>query len=272
MSRRMWIGFNVLLLALCGFACQGGQGLQAAGTLYVVEQEDIDPALTGQYEKGVQLAIASMQKAKLGPELNWSASQYQSSYFYIFQVGSLAEIDLDSPQMRARNAQLATAMDEATYGKFASLTTPAIRGNHLSVLEPLPEFSYQPANSVVKDPKYNYVEILRVQAGHVERFQEVTAEIIGAVKQSDYPMGFTAYRTVIGDGKVFFDHGRTYYFIAPYDSRSQFYEEHPFSAALEKAVGKARGNQLYADQLKCLVTMESYDYRLRPDMGYQAAK
>ncbi len=263
---------RLLLLPLGLLAWQGCEARQAARTLYVVEQEDIDPALAPQYEEGVQLAVAAMQEANLGSDMSWVATQYQSSYFYVFQVGSLGEIDLDSPQAQARNAQLATAMDEATFAQFATLTTPAIRGNHLSVMEPVPEYSYEPADSVVENPQFNHVVTLRVQAARVEQFEQATAEIIAAIRESAYPIGFNTYRTVIGDGRVFFDRGRTYYFIVPFDSRSQFYEEHPFGAALEEAVGAERAAQLLGGQLSSVVTMETHDYRLRPDMSYQAAR
>lgn len=265
-TRSLWL----LLLGL--LAWQGCEAQEAARTLYVVEQEDIDPALNSQYEQGVQLAIAAMQKANLGSDMSWGATQYQSSYFYVFQVGSLAELDLNSRQARARGAQLATAMDEATFAQFATLTTPAIRGNHLSVMEPVPEFSYAPADTVVENPQFNHVVTLRVQAARAEQFEQATAEILAAIRKSDYPIGFNAYRTVIGDGRVFFDRGRTYYFIAPFDTRSQFYEEHPFNEALAEAVGAERAAQLLGDQLNSLLSMETHDYRRRPDMGFQATK
>ena len=194
----------LLLLPLGLLAWQGCEAQQAARTLYVVEQEDIDPALTAQYEEGVQLAVAAMQEANLGSDMSWVATQFQSSYFYVFQVGSLGEIDLDSPQARARGEQLATAMDEATFARFASLTTPAIRGNHLSVMEPVPEFSYEPPNSVVENPQYNHVVTLRVQAARVAQFEQATAEIVAAARESGYPIGFNTYRTVIGDGTGLF--------------------------------------------------------------------
>ena len=272
MSKTMRSIRSLWLLPLGLLAWQGCMAQEAARTLYVVEREDIDPALTAQYEEGVQLAVAAMQEANLGSDMSWVATQYQSSYFYVFQVGSLAEIDLDSPQARARSAQLATAMDEATFAQFASLTTPAIRGNHLSVMEPVPEFSYEPADSVVENPQFNHVVTLRVQAARAEQFEQATAEILAAIRESDYPIRFNAYRTVIGDGRVFFDRGRTYYFIAPFDSRSQFYEEHPFNTALAEVVGAERAAQLLGDQLSTLLTIETHDYRLRPDMGYQAAR
>ena len=263
-------GLSLLPLGL--LAWQGCAAQDTARTLYVVEQEDIDPALTAEYEEGVRLAVAAMQEADLGSDMSWVATQFQSSYFYVFQVESLAELDLDSPRAQARSAQLATAMDEATFAEFASLTTPAIRGNHLSVMEPVPEFSYQPSESVVENPQFNHVVTARVQAARVEQFEQATAEIVAAAGESGYPLAFNTYRTVIGDGRVFFDRGRTYYFIVPFDSRSQFYEEHPFGAALAEAVGEERANQLLADQLGSVLSMETHDYRLRPDMGYQAAR
>lgn len=270
MSKRVFaLGLCLLLAVLNGTPTSS---LQSARQLFVVEQEWINPALTEQYEEGVRFALAGMRKARLGPEMNWDAAQHHSSYFYIFQVQSLDELDLLSPRMKQRTQQLGKAMDEAAARRFAGLTTPAIRGNHLSVLEPVAEFSYQPASSVVKAPRYNYVDIVRVQAGKVEQFKAVTGRIIEALRKADYPIGFTAFRTVIGDGKVFFDEGRTYYFVAPYDNRSQFYEQHPFSGALEKGLGKQDAERLLAEYLKCLNGHESYDYQRRPDLSYQAGK
>lgn len=260
------LGGLVLLAATGSVAC----GQQTSRSLFVMEEEWIDPSLTAEYEEGVRLATTSMREANLGPEVNWEARQHGSSYFYIFQVGSLNEIDLSSREAKARNAQLARAMDEETYGRFHELTTPAIRGNHLSVLEPVDQFSYQAADSAVEAPEFSHVNILRVQSAKLEQFQTVITGIIGALEKAEHQIGFHVYRPVIGDGKVFFDNARTYYFVSPYDSRSQFYEEYPIGASLVKALGEDGAKEILSDLMKCLIEMESFDYVIRPDLGYRA--
>ena len=75
MSQTMRSIRSLWLLPLGLLAWQGCMAQEAARTLYVVEREDIDPALTAQYEEGVQLAVAAMQEANLGSDMSWVASQ-----------------------------------------------------------------------------------------------------------------------------------------------------------------------------------------------------
>ena len=60
---------------------------QALEQRYILEQENIDMALTAQYEDGVRLSIAAMHRAGLGAEFNWQASHLNAisrSFFILF--------------------------------------------------------------------------------------------------------------------------------------------------------------------------------------------
>ncbi len=200
--------------------------------------------------------------------MSWVATQYQSSYFYVFQVGSLGEIDLDSPQAQARSAQLATAMDEATFAQFATLTTPAIRGNHLSVMEPVPEYSYEPADSVVENPQFNHVVTLRVQAARVEQFEQATAEIIAAIEGIGLPdrVQHLSYGDRRRDGSSSIAGGpiisSCHSTAGPSSTRNT-----PSARRWKKRSGAERAAQLLGDQLSSVVTMETHDYRLAAGHG-----
>ncbi|MFP6837560.1 MAG: hypothetical protein VB948_15805 [Pseudomonadales bacterium] len=251
MSRRILLASLLLLTS--------AHAQQAPRQLYVLEQENIDMALTAQYAEGVHLAIAAMRTARLGPDFNWRGSQHGNTYFYISQV--------QSPSDQARSARLATAIDKATYDRFASLTDGAIRSRQLSVLEPVPEFSYVPADPIVQ-PRLNYVDIVQVHAARVDQFTEATTRTIAALKAAGYPIGFTTYRVVAGSPNP--NDGPSYYLISPYNTRSQFYEEHPLVAAIEEALGKAEAMQLLAGQQKNLLSGQSFDHIRRSDLSYRS--
>ncbi len=236
----------------------------------VVEEEAVDPALARHYEEGIALFVEAMRRAQVGPELNWVASKHGQTYYYVFTIASLEDLDPQAAHVQQRTQRLMEAVGEKTVSRFMELVAPAIRGNQLYVLEPVENYSFRPTESVVKDPKYVFIEIHRLRADMIDQYDQVMERFIEAVRRIDHPLGWSAYRTITGDGRPFHVAGRTYYYISPYDSKSQFYEEHWFGAVVEQALGTEGAKQLGADMMKCLVGLETFDHSLRSDLSYQA--
>ena len=147
------------------------------------------------------------------------------------------------------------------------MTNAVILTRHWSVLEPAPRLSYQPMKPIVQ-PQLNYVDIVQVHAARVEQFFEATKQTIAALKDAGYPIGFKTYRVVEGNPNP--DAGPSYYLVSPYNTRSQFYQEHPLVGALQKALGEEEATRLLLGQRQNLISGQSFDHGRRPDLSYQA--
>lgn len=265
-----WTFLSVLILPLMiGGSGSGTLAQQPAPRFFVVEEEVVDPARTEQYEQAMKTIVEAMKKARIGTEASWNASQHGQSHFYIFTAQSLDELDLQSTRLQRVQKQMKEGIDADTYRRFVATIVPAVQSTRLFALERAEDFGYQPANSVVKDPKYSFVQVHRVRADMRDQYRTLISRTIEALRKVGYPIGWRAFRVVIGEGRAFFDEGRTYYYVARYDSQSQFYEQHPLSAALENALGKEGAKQLTSELMKCLEGIEAYDSKHRPDLAYQ---
>lgn len=237
-----------------------------------LEVEDVHVALAMQYEEAVQSLVDSMGEAKLGPEFGWHASQYNMAYSYAFPLQSLDDLDPATGATKVRFGELLKAVDPEAAKKFASGTSKSVHASRLSILERVPEFNYEASHCVVEAPKHAIVDMHRVRGDSVEKYKESIRNLLGAVRKVDYPISWSAYRVVVGEGKTFYGEGRIYYYVVPFDSPYQFYEEHSFAAALYKALGEDGSKELMFEERSCLLEIEALEHRWRSDMGYMAGK
>ncbi len=235
-----------------------------------VEEEVVSTALAAQYEQGIKVLLAAMSKNGLGAEHNWNASQHNQSYFYSFAVDSLSDLDPATGVAQSRFEQLLTAIESDAAKEFAARSVPPVLSSRLSVVEWVEEFTYQPANSVVSAPKLAILDVHRVRADKIEQYKDAINRLLDAVSKVEYPIGWVAWRTVIGEGKTFYGVGRDYTYVVEFDGHAQFYEQHSFAGALEKALGVDGAGQLLLDERQCLLGMEAFEHRLRPDLSYRA--
>ncbi len=263
LERALWV--TVIPLLALGAAVSSERSERV---FYVVEEEVVEPALAQRYETGVRILVAGMRRSKLGPELGWTTAQRGQSYFYVFTVRSLDELDPRSPVTERRFQEILQGVGDETAKKFGSMTVPSpVRSVRMFVLEPVEEFSYRPARPVVEEPKLVFQEFHRVRHDMVEPYKAVIRRMLKALHKASYPIAWTAYRSVLGEGRGFFGEGRYYYYVAPFDRPSQIYQEHAFGAALEKALGKEGAQELLAEEMKCLEGFEQTELKLRPDMS-----
>jgi hypothetical protein len=260
----------VLLLGGSTVSTMAQQPPPPAARFFIVEEEVIDPALIDQYEQALKTIIAEMKKAKFGPEANWNASEHGQSRNYIFGAQSLADIEPQSSRLQQIRQQFKEKIDADVYRRFIAAVAPAVLSVRLFALEKADGYDYQPANSIVKDAKYSFVQIHRVRVDQREQYKSVMTRTIDALKKVRYPIGWNAFHIVAGEGRAFFDDGRTYYYVARFDSHSQLYDQNSLAAALESALGKEGAKQLHSDLMKTLEGIETYDNKLRPDLGYRA--
>lgn len=235
-----------------------------------IEEEVVSTALAAQYEQGIKSLLAAMRDAGLGAEYNWNARQHNQSYYYSFAVESLNDLDPVTGLVQQRFQQLLGAIGAEAAREFAALSVPPVQLSRLSVLERVEELTYQPANSVVSAPKLAVLDVHRVRADKIEPYKDSIHRLLAAVRKVEYPIGWTVWRTVIGEGKAFYGAGHDYTYFVPFDSHSQFYEQYSFASTLEKALGADGVCQLLLDERQCLLGIEAVEHRLRPDLGYAA--
>ena len=243
--------------------------MTAAKSRFVaVEVEDVDVAQADRYEQGIGTLVRSMREAKLGSEFQWHASQHDSSYFYSFPLNSLQDLDPDTGVTRQRYQHLLASVNPDAAKEFSMATVQSVQATRLFVLERVAEFTYQAPSSVVEAPKHAILDIHYLRTGQAEPYKAAIRRLMAAVGKADYPIGWSAYRMVIGEGKTFYGEGKVYYYVVPFDNPSQFYEQHSFQAALVKALGEDGARELLLDERRCLVKLETFEHRRRPDLGY----
>jgi hypothetical protein len=138
-------------------------------------------------------------------------------------------------------------------------------------MERLESYSYLPANSLIRQPKFAFVDVHRVRADMHGPYQALVRGLVEAMCSAGYPFGWSAFRTVIGEGRTFYGPSRTYRYVVLFDDMYQFFGEHWFGAALEKAFGADGVKQYSATEKSCLQGFENFTSTLRADLSYQAA-
>ena len=242
------------------FPAAQSQQRHTGSRLILFEEEKINPALEFEYERGVTGLAEAIRTSKANKEWSWESSSRHGTYYYVWPLRSVEVLDDKSEQAQHRQKMLWDEVGQATYEKWATIYRPAVRTTKTYVLERLDDLSYQPASSAVHDPKFVFIDIHRVRNDRLPQYKAVIARFVEAVRKSGYPIGWTAYRSIIGEARM-------YCYFSPLDSQSQFYEKFPFPTALEKSLGKDGAEQLEKDIRDCMETYEYFDARLRPEMS-----
>lgn len=240
----------------------------AESRFVAVEVEDVDVAQADRYERGIETLVRSMREANLGSEFEWSASQHDFSYFYSFPLTSLQDLDPDTGVIQQRFQRLSASVDPDAADAFSIATARAVQATRLFILERVAEFTYEAPNSVVEAARHAFLDIHYVRTGQAEPYKAATRRLMEAVRKADYPLGWSAYRMVIGEGTTFYGEGKVYCYVVPFDSPSQFYEQHSFQGAMVQALGEESARELLMDERRCLVKLEGSEHRLRPDLSY----
>ena len=81
------------------------------------------------------------------------------------------------------------------------------------ILERVAEFTYEVPNSVVEAAKHAFLDIHYVRTGQAEPYKAATRRLMEAVRKADYPLGWSAYRMVIGEGTTFYGEGKVYCYV-----------------------------------------------------------
>lgn len=233
-----------------------------------VEVEDVDVAQADRYERAIETLIRSMREANLGSEFQWNASQHDFSYYYSFPLTSLQDLDPDTGVIQQRFRRLSASIDPDAADAFSMVTARAVQATRLFILERVAEFTHEAPNSVVEAAKHAFLDIHYVRTGQAEPYKKATRRLMAAARKSDYPLGWSAYRMVIGEGTTFYGEGKVYCYVVPFDSPSQFYEQHSFQGAMVQELGEESARELLMDERRCLVKLETSEHRLRPELSY----
>jgi len=235
---------------------------------FAVEEEVVDPAFSARYEEGIKLLIKAMRETEFDSAGNWNAGKHNQSYFYVFPVESLNDLDPESGLIQRRFRNLMQTAGSKLQ-QFAPLVEPAVSSARLFLLERLERLSYAPASPLVREPAYAFVDVHRVRADMHDQYEILVDGLIGAMRRVEYPFAWTAFRAIIGDGRTFYGPPRTYHYVVLFDDMWQFFKQHWFGAALKKALGADGAQQYSATEKKCLQGFENFTCTIRSDLSHR---
>jgi hypothetical protein len=245
--------------------------MKTSARYFAVEEEVVDPPLSEGYEEGIKLLVRAMHDNQSSSDANWSAAKHNQSYFYVFRVESVNDLDPESGLIQERFRNLMQT-SSSKLQKFASLTIPAVSSVRLLLAERLEGLSYTPASSIVRDPRFAFVDVHRVRGDMHDQYEALVTRLIGAMRKIGYPFAWSAFRTIIGDGRTFYGPPRNYHYVVLFDDWRQFFHQHSFSAALEEALGADGAQQYSGAQRKCLQGFENFTCAIRSDLSFQASQ
>jgi hypothetical protein len=235
---------------------------------YVAVQEDVvDPASSTDYEYWIKHLIKTMHDSPSGPG-NSYAGKHNQSYYYAFPIDSLDDVGPESRfQLRLQGMKEISGQQAR---QFVPLPISGVNSTRLSVLERLESYSYSPSTSVVQEPKFAFVDVHQVRDDMQDQYDALVRSLVAAMRKAEYPFGWSAFRTIIGEGGTFYGPPRTYHYVVLFDNMYQFFEQHWFGAALEKALGTEGARQYSVTEKKCLQGFENFTCTLRPDLSYRS--
>ena len=234
---------------------------------YVVFIETVDPKLIQEYDEGIAFLVEKMYAANIDFE-SWAASQHNESYYWILGINSLDELQTVNNRRRVKRLMEAVGADNRD--RWAATTGPAVTSTATFVVERVEELSYQPKKSIVENPKYANVDIQEILGTqNTGEYKALIMRALDAARKAEYPLPWSAYQVVIGDGGTCYGDPNAFYYVTPFETMSQYYEEHPFLSALEKTLGKKEARKLLNDVMKCQEKVEKFDFKLRPELSYR---
>src|SRR5918996_4772161 len=149
--------------------------------LIAVQEDVVVPSLSVEYEDAIKLLIRSVDKT----QVRWSAAKHNQSYFYAFPIKSLNALDSEPGQPQ-----------RSFHGIMKG---QAISSTRLSVFERFAAHSYMPASSRVAQPRFAFVDVHRVRVDQHDVYHSLVPRLVEAIGKTEYPFGWTAFRTVIGE-------------------------------------------------------------------------
>src|SRR5688572_11815596 len=230
-----------------------------------VQEEVVDPASSTDYERWIKHLVKTMYESQSGSG-NWQAGKHNQSYYYVFPIDSLNDVGPDSQFQLPFHGVWKTSGEEAP--QLAPFPISGVRSTRLSVLERLESYSYSPSSSVVREPRFAFVDVHQVRADMQGQYDALVTSLVEAMRKVEYPFRWSAFRTIIGEGRTFHGPPGTYHYVVLFDSMYQFFEQHWFGSALGKALGTEGARQYSKTEKQCLQGFENFTCTLRSDLSY----
>ncbi|CAN5772178.1 hypothetical protein BH20ACI3_BH20ACI3_32670 [soil metagenome] len=230
-----------------------------------VQEEVVDAASSADYERWIKHLVRTRYENPSGRG-TWQAGKHNQSYYYVFPIDSLNDVGLESRFQLWFQGVSETHSQEAA--QVAALPISGVRSTRLSVLERMEKYSYSPSTSVVRAPMFAFVDVHQVRADMQDQYDALVTSLVEAMRKVEYPFAWSAFRTIIGEGRTFYGPPRTYHYVVFFESMYQFFEEHWFGAAMGKALGTEGARQYSDTEKKCLQGFENFTCKLRSDLSY----
>lgn len=230
-----------------------------------VQEEVVDPACSADYERWIKHLVKTMYEGQ-SRSGNWQAGKHNQSYYYVFPIESLNEVGPESGSQLWFQGVTESPVRKAS--QVAPLSISGVRSTRLSVLEWVEKYNYSPSASVVRAPMFAFIDVHQVRADMQDQYDALVTSMVEAMRKVEYPFAWSAFRTIIGEGRTFYGPRRTYHYVLLFDNMYQFFEQHWFGAALGKALGTEGARQYSETEKKCLQRFENFTCTLRSDLSY----
>src|SRR5688572_329425 len=121
-----------------------------------VQEEVVDPASSADYECWIKHLVKTMYEGQ-SRSGNWQAGKHNQSYYYVFPIDSLNDVGPESRLYLWCQGLTGSVVRKAA--QEAPLAISGVRSTRLSVLERLERYSYSPSTSVVRAPKFAFIDV-----------------------------------------------------------------------------------------------------------------
>ncbi|RMG47951.1 MAG: hypothetical protein D6723_15680, partial [Acidobacteria bacterium] len=251
MSFRKSATFIVLLMTLIYAVPPGSKGASSIAEqlpqFWLVRFVEIEPHKVDQFERALRDRVQAMRRLELGSEWTWYATRRPDfTYTFAHPLASLSELDA----LWKRIYQPEDILRESTIRRLLNRERAAIRSYQSELIQHLESWSYHPKAPTAKTPpRFQRVVLEWVRPDRRPQYEEVIHRFREALAKIAHPLGYDAYRIIIGSGSF------AYVWMAP--SAEYYYRTNNLSELLTRALGREEANRLVQRWHWCLRKRES---------------
>jgi hypothetical protein len=232
-------------------------GEEAEAPAYlVVHYDQVEPSMSDEYEANGKAWVEAFTEKEMGEEWKWWAySRPGFTYAYVFTMPNYAYMDAQPEREKMMVEALGEEKMKELMGGMG-----AIRSHYNEILKASPELSYEPQESIAKDPSFVQVGVHHVKPAMNEQFKGLVKQVVAAFEKAGAKLGFDAYEVAFGQG--------SYAFVTFADSAAQLYSQPDTRAILAEAEGPEFSKKIFDEWRDCIDDYGNVDWHYRPEMSY----
>lgn len=231
------------------------------GQLILVQEFQVEPSHIAHQNETIAQVVDAAKLTKLtDPGASWYIWTSGDKYIVVFPIENFAY--LDDP-MAFQNRFTGTPGEAMMKEAFASMQTIPISNNINEIAMHVPDWSYEPANTV----NFTHARMVEVwlKPGQEEAFGALIKDVMAQRKRIAYPYMTNGYRMLMGDV------GR-FVFVTFYDDPVKFEGENSIEKRVEAAAGEMEAwQEMMGRFLQMTRHWEESTILYRPELSYDAS-